>query len=102
MSLKLDGLINEHDDRLLDEHLRTCDDCSLLWSAMRQADDVLWTSARQPLSPPSGFQMKVMAQVAVGGAGEERASFPTGAEPRDRPTAPAPTHHISCRVHQAA
>jgi hypothetical protein len=65
MSLKLDGLIDEHDEHRLDEHLNTCDDCGLLWAAMKQADSILWTSALQPLPVPSNFQVKVMAQIAV-------------------------------------
>ena len=91
MSLKLDGLINEHDDRLLDEHLRTCDDCSLLWSAMRHADDVLWISARQPLSPPSGFQMKVMAQVAVAMPARSAPLFQPGLSPATDVPLPLPS-----------
>jgi len=65
MSLKLDSLIDAEGDRLLEEHLSTCTDCSVLWVAMKQADGVLWASALNPLPVPSDFQMKVMTRIAV-------------------------------------
>jgi hypothetical protein len=65
MSLKLDGLIDTHDDHRLDEHLRTCADCNLLWMAMRRTDGFLKNSASQPLPVPSGFQMKVMGRIGA-------------------------------------
>jgi Putative zinc-finger len=65
MSLKLDGLIDEQGDLRLDKHLNTCAECNLLWAAMKHADDFLRVSASEPLPVPSGFQMKVMAQIAV-------------------------------------
>jgi hypothetical protein len=65
MHLKLDGLINTEDDRRLDEHLRSCTDCGLLWTAMKRADTILTASALQPLPVPSDFNVKVMLRIAV-------------------------------------
>jgi Putative zinc-finger len=65
MSLKLDGLIDDKDEQRLDEHLRTCDDCSLLWAAMKEADAILWASALEPLPVPADLHSKVMVQIAV-------------------------------------
>ena len=65
MSLKLDGLIDELDDRRLNEHLGECDLCSRAWLILRQAHVILRNSASEPLPVPSSFHSKVMAQVAA-------------------------------------
>jgi hypothetical protein len=65
MSLKLDGLIETDDNRRLDEHLQSCADCNLLWSAMKQANVILTASALKPLPVPSYFHEKVMVRIAV-------------------------------------
>jgi hypothetical protein len=65
MSLKLDGLIDAENDRVLDEHLQGCDDCQLLWTAMKRANDMLWASVLEPLPVPSTFHLQVMVQIAA-------------------------------------
>jgi hypothetical protein len=65
MSLKLDGLIQPQDDVKLNEHIRSCTDCALLWAAMQQATSLLVASALQPLPVPSDFHAKVMMRVEV-------------------------------------
>src|SRR6266566_5007011 len=65
MSLRLDDLIDAENDGLLDEHLRSCYDCRLLWTAMKRANDILWASALEPLPVPSGFYSKVMVQISA-------------------------------------
>ncbi|MGA7730296.1 MAG: zf-HC2 domain-containing protein [Chloroflexia bacterium] len=65
MSLKLDGLIDELDDRRLDEHLGECELCARAWLMLRQTHVILRNSASEPLPVPSSFHSKVMAQVAA-------------------------------------
>jgi hypothetical protein len=65
MSLKLDGLIDDFDDRRLNEHLGECDSCAQMWNLFQQADSLLRTSALEPLPVPSTLHSKVMAQVAA-------------------------------------
>ncbi len=65
MSLKLDGLLDVNGEYRLNEHLQTCADCTLLMSAMRQASDMLWASALEPLPVPATLHTKVMMQIAV-------------------------------------
>ena len=65
MSLKLDGLIKSDDERRLDEHLQSCTDCSILWTAMKRADSILTASALQPVPVPSDFHVKVMVRIAA-------------------------------------
>ena len=65
MSLKLDGLIDDFDERRLNEHLGECDVCAQTWALFRQADGILRNSASEPLPVPYSFQSKVMVQVAA-------------------------------------
>lgn len=65
MSLKLDGLIDDFDERRLEEHLAHCDSCLQLWDLLQQADSILWASAHEPLPVPATFHAKVMVQVAA-------------------------------------
>ena len=65
MSLKLDGLLPSQEEESLDSHLAGCAECAPLWEALREADTLLWASARRPAPLPEGFYVRVMAQVAV-------------------------------------
>jgi hypothetical protein len=65
MSLKLDGLLANDEERHLDDHIKNCADCGLMWAAMRQANELIWVSAREPLPVPSDFQAKVMMRLAA-------------------------------------
>ncbi|MDQ3928270.1 MAG: zf-HC2 domain-containing protein [Chloroflexota bacterium] len=65
MSLKLDGLLGSDDERYLHAHLVECPGCGPIWTAMQEADAMLWSSAAQPVALPAAFHERVMAQVAM-------------------------------------
>jgi anti-sigma factor RsiW len=65
MSLKLDGLIDDVDERRLEEHLGECESCARSWVMLKQVDGVLRNSASEPLPVPYSFHSKVMAQIAA-------------------------------------
>jgi anti-sigma factor RsiW len=65
MSLRLDGLLDNDDERRLDEHVASCDGCRLLWAAMKQADDILSASALEPLPAPATLHVTVMTRIAA-------------------------------------
>lgn len=58
MSLVLDERASRDESRILQVHLDTCDSCSMIWSAMQHANDVLVHALLIP--PPAGFVEKVM------------------------------------------
>ena len=68
MSLKLDGVIDSENDRILAQHLQSCEDCSILWTYMKKADGMLVASARRPLPVPASFHLKVMTRIATSAA----------------------------------
>jgi len=65
MSLKLDGLLDDIDERLLQVHLRECTECAALWAAMQSADDILCAAAAVPVTVPMDFQARIMLKVAA-------------------------------------
>jgi hypothetical protein len=65
MSLRLDGLLGDADERGLDEHIAGCAECAMLWTMMQQADSMLRASSAQPLPVPANLHSRIMAEVAV-------------------------------------
>lgn len=65
MSLRLDGLLDNDDERRLDEHVDSCEGCRLLWAAMKQADNILSASALEPLPAPATIHATVMTRIAA-------------------------------------
>jgi anti-sigma factor RsiW len=65
MSLRLDGLLDQDEERSLLAHLEGCTDCSLLWAAMVQADALLVESVSVPVSLPADFTLRVMQRVSA-------------------------------------
>ncbi len=65
MSLKLDGLIDDYDERRLTEHVGECNHCAQMWALFQQAHSILQASALEPLPVPSTLHSKVMVQVAA-------------------------------------
>jgi hypothetical protein len=65
MNLELDGELDTHDERRLQEHVASCDECRLLWVAMKQADKILSASALEPLPAPSTLHATVMMRIAA-------------------------------------
>jgi len=65
MSLKLDGLLDADDEQLLQAHIEECTDCALVWSAMQQADMLLFASVTAPVTLSVGFETRVMSKIAA-------------------------------------
>lgn len=65
MNLELEGALDPHDKRRLQEHVASCDGCRLLWTAMKQADDILSASALEPLPAPATLHATVMMRIAA-------------------------------------
>ena len=65
MSLNLDGMLPSDEEESLNAHLLGCVECAPAWEALREADALLWASAREPLPLPEGFHALVMTQVAA-------------------------------------
>lgn len=65
MSLKLDGALDAEKEHLFENHVANCARCAPLWKAMVEADALIWGWVAEPLPVPSGFHVKVMAQVAT-------------------------------------
>lgn len=65
MSLKLDGLLEAHEEYQLDTHLAQCNACAPVWAALREADSMLCASAEMPMPVPATLHVRVMAQVAA-------------------------------------
>ncbi|HET6260742.1 MAG TPA: anti-sigma factor [Chloroflexia bacterium] len=64
MSLKLDNLLDPADERGLQAHLAGCEDCSLTWQAMSQADALLCSTATAPVPVPANFHASVMLKIS--------------------------------------
>lgn len=65
MSLKLDGLLDAHEEHRLDTHLVQCDACAPVWAALQEADAILCASTATMLPIPADFHARVMSQVAA-------------------------------------
>jgi len=64
MSLRLDNQLETEAGKRLDDHLESCETCSVLWSAMRRAEMLL---AQAPMVEPEvGFTSRVMARLPEG------------------------------------
>jgi anti-sigma factor RsiW len=57
MSLSLDGLLDDNDQRWLDDHLAECQTCQAEWKAMRQVSTLFENSGTT--GPPLGFAIRV-------------------------------------------
>ena len=64
MSMHLDGLLDNDDERRLLAHVAECAECSPFWEAMQTADAMFLASAGEPVPVPVGFTLKVMESVA--------------------------------------
>src|SRR5687767_5409044 len=65
MSLKLDGALNEEEDKLVEAHVKDCPACATLWAAMLDADVLMWKWVQEPLPLPDNFGSKVMLKIAA-------------------------------------
>src|SRR3954453_22340362 len=65
MSMLLDGLLDSDDERRLHAHLAECTDCTYLWGALKEADDLLLVSARNPVQLSADFTFRVMTRIAA-------------------------------------
>jgi hypothetical protein len=65
MSLKLDGALNEEDNKIVEEHVAGCPACAALWDAMLDADVLIWKWVHEPLPLPDNFGSKVMVKIAA-------------------------------------
>ena len=61
MSLALDDLLSEEEQRRLDLHLATCEPCAAVWGAMSEASAMMWASP--VVAPPAGFTRSVMTEL---------------------------------------
>jgi hypothetical protein len=64
MSLKLDNLLDTAEERTLQAHLAECEDCSLTWQAMSEADALLCATATAPVPVPAHFHAAVMLKIS--------------------------------------
>ncbi|HVF98894.1 MAG TPA: anti-sigma factor [Chloroflexia bacterium] len=64
MSLKLDNLLDPAEERGLQAHLAGCEDCSLTWQAMSQADALLCATATAPIPVSANFHAAVMLKIS--------------------------------------
>jgi len=62
MSLRLDGLLDAQEERMLDEHLSTCASCRAEWEQMSVACALFARPAM--VAPPSDLEVRIMASVA--------------------------------------
>ena len=62
MSLRLDNLLDQEEQRALDAHLATCPDCRKTWAAMQRISAML-TSAPEAIPAPD-FTARVMGKIA--------------------------------------
>src|SRR5438552_18971772 len=65
MSLELDGLLDAEAGHRLRTHVADCVECASLWHAMKEADSHFVVSAREPVTVPQDFTLKVMQRVAA-------------------------------------
>ena len=65
MSLKLDGALNEEENKVVEAHVAGCPACAALWDAMLDADVLMWKWVQEPLPLPDNFGSKVMLKIAA-------------------------------------
>src|SRR4051794_32460940 len=65
MSMLLDGLLDSDDERRLHAHLAECTDCTQMWGALKEADDLLIVSVHNPIQLSADFTVRVMTRIAA-------------------------------------
>jgi hypothetical protein len=70
MSLALDGLLDDNEQRWLDDHMSGCSICQAEWQAMREVSTIFESSAMA--GPPLGFAIRVDRQLEEKGRKRKR------------------------------